>query len=49
MNNTIIPVLAIHHFTNFPVYVILLTLTAGLYPAWFAAKIVPNEALHRSL
>ena len=49
MNNTIIPVLAIHHFTNFPVYVILLTLTAGLYPAWFAVKIVPNEALHRSL
>lgn len=36
-------------FINYPIYVILLTLAAALYPASFAAKIVPSEALQRSL
>jgi len=49
MNNNIPTVLASHQFTNFPVYVILLTLTAALYPARFAANIIPTDALHRSL
>lgn len=38
-----------HQFINYPVYVILLTLAAALYPARFAARIVPSEALQRSL
>lgn len=36
-------------FTQLPFYVILLTLVAALYPARFASKIVPTEALSRSL
>ncbi len=49
MNNSIPTVLSIDQFTQFPIYVILLTLTATLYPARFAAKIVPSEALQKSL
>ena len=49
MNNNIPTVLAGYQFTTFPLYVILLTLLAALYPARFAAAIVPAEALHRSL
>ena len=49
MNNNIPTVLAWHQFTNFPAYVILLVLTAALYPARFAANIIPTDALHRSL
>ena len=36
-------------FTELPLYIILLTLVAALYPARFASKIVPTEALSRSL
>ena len=36
-------------FINFPLYVILLTLGAAIYPAIFAARIAPTEALQRSL
>ena len=36
-------------FTELPFYIILLTLGAALYPARFASKIVPTEALSRSL
>ena len=36
-------------FTDLPFYIILLTLVAALYPARFASKIVPTEALSRSL
>ena len=49
MNNSIPTVLTLQQFTQFPVYVILLTLVATLYPARFAAKIVPAEALQKSL
>ncbi len=41
--------LAIEQFTTYPVYVTLLTLVAALYPAAFAARIVPSRALQRSL
>ncbi|MDA0791705.1 MAG: ABC transporter permease [Proteobacteria bacterium] len=41
--------LALTQFTAYPVYITLLTLTAALYPALFAARITPSEALHRSL
>ena len=36
-------------FTELPFYIILLTLVSALYPARFASKIVPTEALSRSL
>jgi ABC-type lipoprotein release transport system permease subunit len=42
-------VVALNQFINFPIYVILLTITAAIYPAIFAARIVPSEALQRSL
>ncbi len=41
--------LALDQFIKFPIYVILLTVTAALYPAIFAARIVPSTALQRSL
>ncbi|MCH7742399.1 MAG: ABC transporter permease [Proteobacteria bacterium] len=41
--------IALNQFINFPIYVILLTVVAALYPASFAARIVPSEALQRSL
>lgn len=41
--------LAAYQFINFPVYVTLLTLTAAIYPAVFAARIVPSHALQRAL
>jgi ABC-type lipoprotein release transport system permease subunit len=49
MNNNIPTVLKLEQFTQFPVYVILLTLVATLYPARFAANIVPSQALQKSL
>lgn len=49
MNNSIPTVLSLEQFTQFPIYVILLTLVATLYPARFAANIVPSQALQKSL
>jgi ABC-type lipoprotein release transport system permease subunit len=36
-------------FTYFPIYVLLLIMVASLYPARFAAKINPSQALQRTL
>ena len=36
-------------FIRYPIYIILLTLVAAVYPAVFAARITPSEALQRSL
>ena len=41
--------LALYQFVNFPAYVTLLTLAAAIYPASFASRIVPTEALQRAL
>lgn len=41
--------LAVYQFINFPIYVTLLTLVAALYPASFASRIVPTQALQRAL
>jgi len=39
----------IYQFINFPIYVALLTVAAALYPANFASRIVPTQALQRAL
>ncbi len=36
-------------FIRYPIYIMLLTLIAAVYPAVFAARITPSEALQRSL
>jgi ABC-type lipoprotein release transport system permease subunit len=41
--------LASYQFVNFPIYVTLLTLAAAIYPAIFASRIVPTQALQRAL
>lgn len=49
LSDNIFAVMQPRQFIDFPVYVVLLTLLAALYPARFASRIVPSEALHRSL
>ena len=49
INNNIFSEFHISQFTQFPVYVVLLTIVAAIYPARFAAKIIPSDALQRSL
>lgn len=39
----------LYQFIQYPIYVTCLTVVAALYPARFAATIVPTEALQRSL
>ena len=41
--------LAAYQFINFPIYVTLLTLVAAIYPAIFASRIVPTQALQKAL
>lgn len=45
----IYPSLAGEQFTTFPAYVICLTLLVSIYPAFYAARLVPAHALQRSL
>lgn len=49
IDNRILLRLELYQFVQYPIYVIALTLVAAIYPARFAAKIVPTEALQRSL
>ncbi len=49
LNNAIFSEFHPIQFTQFPVYVVLLTVVAAIYPARFAARIIPSEALQRSL
>lgn len=42
-------VLELRQFIDFPIYVLLLTLVAAIYPARFASRIIPSVALQRSL
>jgi len=49
INNNIMTEFHIMQFTQFPLYVVLLTVIAAIYPALFAARIVPSQALQRSL
>jgi ABC-type antimicrobial peptide transport system permease subunit len=43
------PVMQVHQFTTYPVAVVLFTLVVALYPAVFAARLTPAEAMRRSL
>ncbi len=45
MNTILMP----YQFISFPIYVTLLTLIAAIYPALFASRIVPTEALQKAL
>ena len=38
-----------YQFVAFPIYVTLLTVAAAIYPAVFASRIVPSQALQRAL
>jgi ABC-type lipoprotein release transport system permease subunit len=49
MSDSIPTVMAWSQFTNLPLYVLALIMVAALYPARFAARITPTDALHRSL
>ena len=49
MSNNILSEFHSSQFTQFPLFVVLLTVLAAIYPARFASKIVPSEALQRSL
>ncbi|MDZ7685919.1 MAG: FtsX-like permease family protein [Gammaproteobacteria bacterium] len=42
-------VLLPRHFIDFPIYVVILTVLASLYPARFASRIIPAHALKRTL
>ncbi|MEC9391952.1 MAG: FtsX-like permease family protein, partial [Pseudomonadota bacterium] len=42
-------ILTLDQFVNFPFYVVLLTLVAAIYPAIFAARIVPAQAVQKAL
>ncbi len=45
----IVTVVLPRHFIDFPVFVLVLTIVAALYPARFASRIVPALALKRTL
>lgn len=48
-NGNLYTELAIDQFIFLPLYVILLTLITAIYPAFFASRIRPTEALQRAL
>ena len=43
------PELLWYQFVQFPLYVILLTVVAAIYPALFAARIAPARSLQKAL
>jgi ABC-type lipoprotein release transport system permease subunit len=43
------PVLKLEQFTTYPLVVFLFTLLTGLYPAIYAARMSPSDAMRRSL
>ncbi|MFT6518751.1 MAG: ABC-type lipoprotein release transport system permease subunit [Candidatus Azotimanducaceae bacterium] len=49
MSDSIPTVMVLSQFTSLPLYVLALIMVATLYPARFAARITPTDALHRSL
>lgn len=49
LNEAIKPVLETSQFISYPFYTILLTMLAALYPAIYASRIPPSDALRKSL
>lgn len=49
LNEMIRPQLTLSHLLTLPIWVLLLTLLACLYPAAHAARLVPARVLHKSL
>lgn len=49
ITSNIFPIYEAYQFFAFPIYVVVLTLFAAIYPAIYAGRIIPSEALHRSL
>ena len=49
LDGNINTILAPYQFISFPIFVTLLTLIAAIYPALFASRIVPTEALQKAL
>ena len=43
------PVLAIHQFIKYPLWVFIFTVLVGIYPAIFAARMNPVEAMRKSM
>ena len=42
------PIMAVRQFLIYPVWVFAFTILAGLYPAWYVAKMSPVDAMRRS-
>ncbi|MBS1271752.1 MAG: Lipoprotein-releasing system transmembrane protein LolE [Candidatus Marinimicrobia bacterium] len=42
------PVMNLRMFIEYPIYVFLFTTVTGLYPAWYAARMRPADAMRRS-
>lgn len=49
MSNTIYPFLETKNYFELSMYGVIVTIIAGIYPAYLAAKLEPVEALHGSL
>ncbi|MEE2914022.1 MAG: ABC transporter permease [Pseudomonadota bacterium] len=49
LNEAILPVLTPSQFVTYPIYTTLLTMLAAVYPAVYASRIAPSEALRKSL
>jgi ABC-type antimicrobial peptide transport system permease subunit len=47
--NMIYPVLEIRQFLVYPLFVMIFTILAGIYPAFHGARLVPAKALRRTM
>jgi ABC-type lipoprotein release transport system permease subunit len=43
------PVMTVKQFIEFPVWVFIITVVVGLYPAWHAARMQPARAMRKSI
>ncbi len=47
--NKIKTIVTLSQFTLFPIWVVILTIAASIYPAIFASRIIPSQALQKAL